>query len=118
MDKNGRYSLVMCNLLLNSNKALGLYNYYKNRRELALQILEEKIDKVNKTIVDENKRARHIDALNRKSKITVDDYNVSAKVHFDEWIRLEADIKRLEERNQHQNTEQSEPDQTEDQNSS
>tara|TARA_R110000822_G_C15170764_1_gene479243 strand:+ start:45 stop:356 length:312 start_codon:yes stop_codon:yes gene_type:complete len=93
MDKNNRFSLNACNIRLKADKAIGLHNYYINRKKLTEQILQDKIADVFNSIKMVEKLDIHTTKLINKYKPTIDDFQEKANLSFSEWETLTNSLK-------------------------
>ena len=75
MDKDNKYSLRACNIRLDASKALGLVEYYQNKRLLSKQLLDDKIMAIleNKKFSQEKKLDK-IKTLQETFKKASDDF--------------------------------------------
>jgi succinylglutamate desuccinylase len=75
MDKDKKYSLRACNIRLDASKALGLVEYYQNKRLLSKQLLDDKIMAIleNKKF-SQDKKLDKIKTLQETFKKASDDF--------------------------------------------
>ena len=80
MDKDGVYSLPLCNLHLKADKAYALYTYYCNRRSLTVQVLRDKISEIHKLRKSDDVKMARIKALYDKFNPIINEHIVCAEL--------------------------------------
>jgi len=89
MDSDNKYSLRACNIRLDASKALGLVEYYQNKRRLSKQVLDDKVMAIleNKKF-SQDKKLGKIKELQKIYKKASDDYQKYIDDNEDKYRNL------------------------------